>query len=966
MAGQDESLVLAANIVSNYGPVLKDMQRSLRALSAETTASHKLGVVQAKSHTESLYALRREVTAVADRVKVGLAPAMSTLGLGSLSAAAGVAALAKSLADFAGSARHLTFLSKQTQLTIGQLRIWESEASRLETTAESLTGGFVTFNEQMEKMRRGGPFIGVRREIEQLRSTLGVFRSGELENLVKGLQGLGREQQLEKVLKFLDRIDNISQRRKVLQAFGLDPALANKASGEILKDIDDIHKRLGDLTPEQLKAGTEFQEAIENIKTSLTGLRDLVGANLAPDIKKVAEAIAEWAKVNQTSIADGLRQVVGAAGEFVTGVGAMKNALDAFREEKPIDWATLLNISGLSGTFELFKATWAANWEQFKTSIGLGDKGAAGAAEAERRRLLKEKSPEQFDREEKERRDEQEKGLQGGLPFAPRWPVPQIEQERIMPPAGTGPGGKDTRPLWRRLFDLSDKGGGGAIPASWTGALNTPGAGDNRGAVRIIEEGTLAALRDFAAEQKGDAGGGGGMGAIRANFAPGGGGLGGAGGAAGEPSADGGAGTTGGAARAPMGRLPGLGGGPGGGATLPHFGTSDIHAALRSGRTPAGVESVRQALGGGGGTGPGSGPLAQMPQGRQNVARVIADAWRKEGMSESGIAGILANVRSESNFNPTLRHADQPHFGGEAHFAHGLYQEGGTEWNHYASWLQKNYPGANWQDPKLQSEFAAWNLKANYPRVWAQMNQGNAGQAAAAYIRGYLKPAAGFMAARTSQYLRGVPSVESYTGPRQQTPAAGAGMPGVAAGVKSGVLPFGESPNAEELRKMTGGINLHRPRHMPNIGAAIGGTDTDMSRSRAIRNSLKAIHEGQHDDLKNSLTGGGRFTMPRPGQKDTLGTIDRNLRMHGDRGDPDIKDYPRSFEERASYDLLGHARQAGLVGAPLQHRVTGSATLDVNFNNAPQGTTHRLKADGMFKQIKLSRGRAMPPASQES
>jgi hypothetical protein len=41
---------------------------------------------------------------------------------------------------------------------------------------------------------------------------------------------------------------------------------------------------------------------------------------------------------------------------------------------------------------------------------------------------------------------------------------------------------------------------------------------------------------------------------------------------------------------------------------------------------------------------------------------------------------------------------------------------------------------------------------------------GSGGEAAAAYVRGYLKPAAGFMASRTAKYMRGVPSVESYTG----------------------------------------------------------------------------------------------------------------------------------------------------------------------------------------------------------
>ena len=81
-------------------------------------------------------------------------------------------------------------------------------------------------------------------------------------------------------------------------------------------------------------------------------------------------------------------------------------------------------------------------------------------------------------------------------------------------------------------------------------------------------------------------------------------------------------------------------------------------------------------------TGPGGGPLGHLPGSKRVVANIVADAWRKAGMSDAGIAGLMANISEELAFNPTLRHADQPKFGGEAHFAHGLYQEGGTESNH--------------------------------------------------------------------------------------------------------------------------------------------------------------------------------------------------------------------------------------------------------------------------------------------
>jgi hypothetical protein len=150
----------------------------------------------------------------------------------------------------------------------------------------------------------------------------------------------------------------------------------------------------------------------------------------------------------------------------------------------------------------------------------------------------------------------------------------------------------------------------------------------------------------------------------------------------------------------------------------------------------------------------------------------MREEWKNAGMSDAGIAGVMANVQDESRFNPTLRHFDQPNpkfRGTEAENAHGLYQEGGTEWNNYAAWLQKNYPDSDWKDPRLQSRFAAERLKSAYPRTWRQMKESdNAGEAAAVYVDEYLKPAAGYRYSRMAKYRRGVPGVEHYTGPNDR------------------------------------------------------------------------------------------------------------------------------------------------------------------------------------------------------
>ena len=163
-------------------------------------------------------------------------------------------------------------------------------------------------------------------------------------------------------------------------------------------------------------------------------------------------------------------------------------------------------------------------------------------------------------------------------------------------------------------------------------------------------------------------------------------------------------------------------------------------------------------------------PAVQKPA-SGGIPSDVVDELRSGGMSENGIRGVLANIKDESGFNPGLRHPDQPNWGGEAHYAHGLYQEGGDEWNHYAGWLNQNYPGADWQDHRLQTRFLAQNLKQNYPQVWDSMNNGTPEQAAQSFVAGYLKPRSDYLSERVNRYGQGVPEIEAYNSiqPKQST-----------------------------------------------------------------------------------------------------------------------------------------------------------------------------------------------------
>jgi hypothetical protein len=140
---------------------------------------------------------------------------------------------------------------------------------------------------------------------------------------------------------------------------------------------------------------------------------------------------------------------------------------------------------------------------------------------------------------------------------------------------------------------------------------------------------------------------------------------------------------------------------------------------------------------------------------------------------------------------------------------------------------------------------------------------------------------------------------------------------------------------------------------MPNIGAAIGGTETD---------------HGKKPDL--DIHPGGRFgglsKFRDQSQRPGLWGLDDALKRSGTKPDP--ADGTTGFGSRGEQHagLLGEARRSGFVGEPQKHEVSGSAHLKIDVNG-PSGTQAKMaKMDGMFKSVKINRGRAAPTASQEA
>lgn len=294
---------------------------------------------------------------------------------------------------------------------------------------------------------------------------------------------------------------------------------------------------------------------------------------------------------------------------------------------------------------------------------------------------------------------------------------------------------------------------------------------------------------------------------------------------------------------------------------------SYMHTSSAGGSGAGGGANVIKASyspGGGGGLAAGGGSRSSPSAGGMNVPdlgpvnagkkRVMADtaqAWAAAGMGHAGIAGIMGNIEAESGYNPNLRHPDQPHFSGEAHYAHGLYQEGGAEWNRFSHWLNEKHPGGNWRDHKLQNEFLIWNLQKNYPKTWDRLKRARSpGEAAIIFGREYEKPA------------------HLNTGPR--------------------------------------------------------------------------------------MSGADRAARMLPGLLESGGMHGEALRRHFGVG----------RHEGQKHDLLTLGQRAGLVGGGTA--MEGSASLKIDLNGFPRGTRTQSDHSGLFKEVRLNRGRPMASASEEA
>lgn len=319
--------------------------------------------------------------------------------------------------------------------------------------------------------------------------------------------------------------------------------------------------------------------------------------------------------------------------------------------------------------------------------------------------------------------------------------------------------------------------------------------------------------------------------------------------------------------------------------------------------------------------------------GNRSDKQKVADEWRRQGMSDAGIAGVMANIQDESGWKRNMKEQNPTGNAKRLGGGRGLYQFTGMDAGHqggkYAAWMKKNYPGKDPNDPTLSSRFVAEQVKrgdsvaskgggAGKPgSTWERMRTGTSGQAAQAFLHGYLRPAARHEHARAAKYGRGVPSLEKQgvgktgagsgrsqidtTGMPNRTGGTGGGIGAPGKGGGGTVAPGGPGGGVSELqgkaKTRRGAITSNLRGQLEGAGKATGLDAEVFSGGQRMPGAPGATGSDRHNfgrsadiNLRDSKTG-HKLSMNNPEDRARMGNYITEAVKRGATGVGAAPDY---------------------------------------------------------------------------
>ena len=364
MASQSDVLSLAVQVVDKYSQPIREIRKSLEGLTSRSAQSHKAGKVGVSDHAKSYAELRKQIGETGSHLRETLNPALAGLGLTAVTTAVSLGGVAAAVKEFSGTARDLSFASREIGLSVDQLRAWEAAGENVGISTTAMRNSLKALREELAQnaMHRGSL-----REF-----SASQFMNPEARALAERLRHAKDESESLSII--MDTLAGSSQATKhiSLEALHLPPEFSRLTK----KDIKEVGEILGAMPKEYLSNGVALQHSFDLLRLRAQALRDSIGGELAPAMLEVTEAVSKFVEAHGEDLKKVLVDVAGAirdapwsqlgndirdAAKYVDG------AVEAFG-----GWQNVLKaVIGIE------VAAWVA---PIVTSLGVLTIGATGAA----------------------------------------------------------------------------------------------------------------------------------------------------------------------------------------------------------------------------------------------------------------------------------------------------------------------------------------------------------------------------------------------------------------------------------------------------------------------------------------------------------------------------------------------------------------------------------------------------------
>lgn len=279
----DERLRLTAEVTDQFSGPLGKLESAL----GRTARAGK----QAANDLQKDFSTFNGVLGKSTSALQGMTGPLTAMGAAGLGVGLSLTAIGSALRSFSTGTQQLSILSKETGVTINQLRAFGALGERFGVSADTMRGGVMRFSEEMSRLRK------------RYGETYSSLQAMNLSDLIEKLVAApNMRAALDSAMEALSNIGDPAKRRKVAeQLFGVSEigAVAGQVTGKYREMMDEILRDQGRMTKETERAADDFQKhlsrmghAIDNLKLKtigpiLKGAVDVLDFN-GPDKDKLA------------------------------------------------------------------------------------------------------------------------------------------------------------------------------------------------------------------------------------------------------------------------------------------------------------------------------------------------------------------------------------------------------------------------------------------------------------------------------------------------------------------------------------------------------------------------------------------------------------------------------------------------------------------------------------------------------